>query len=465
MAYVLENKPDEILVYDTKNKKINYYYKGTLTVKGEDGYIILTSDGNEVLRAAWETSTDEISSPVTADLYTLVETVHGWITGTQLPANTSTGNTTTTALASGATFTGTGEQTDHADVMVSLKTDNSGTLYFDFSNDGTNWDSTFPVNGFDITSGIHEFHTAVKGPRWFRVRLVNDSGAQSYLRLYTYFGSFRQGSAPITQNIAKDADATIVRSVDSELDLAFGKFDGMTEDSKFGYIEALGTSVVIGTPSTWNDLWASGGLRNVPSGTFTPYMASDDAADTDIPITWTYLDSSGYEQTVTVNTNASDGRTPVSLGVTAQEVYRGTTGSTLTGDVTVCTANNFSSGVPVSPTTQLLAKILARDGQTQICAGRVPVNKKRRIKSIFSACTLLSGGAGAVLAVFEVRPNGGAWQVKRPMMFTSYSDYDRVIRGIVLEPLTDFRIRIRDVSDNNTYIEATIDFDDLEIEV
>jgi len=125
---------------------------------------------------------------------------------------TSSLNTTTTPLSSGSTYTGTWEQNDHPDVLVSCKTDNGGTLYFDFSNDGANAD-TFPTNGFTVTAGIHEFHVAVKGPRYFRVRLVNDIGAQSYLRLYTYYGSWEQGIAPINFSIADDADAKVVKSV------------------------------------------------------------------------------------------------------------------------------------------------------------------------------------------------------------------------------------------------------------
>lgn len=121
-------------------------------------------------------------------------------------------NSSTTPLGSGATFTGTAEQNAQPDVMVSCLTDNGGTLYFDFSVDGTNW-NTFPTAGFSIASGIHEFHTAVKGPRYFRVRLVNGSGAQSYLRLYTYFGQFRHGNAPLNQSIGADSDAVVTRSV------------------------------------------------------------------------------------------------------------------------------------------------------------------------------------------------------------------------------------------------------------
>lgn len=127
---------------------------------------------------------------------------------------TSTNNSTTTPLASGATFTGTGEQNDYANVGVMVKTDNTGTLYFDFSNDGSNWDSTFPVNGFDVVADVSEFHTAVKLGRYFRVRLVNDTGAQSYLRLTTYYGqNFLPSAAPLNQSINDDSDAIISRSV------------------------------------------------------------------------------------------------------------------------------------------------------------------------------------------------------------------------------------------------------------
>lgn len=103
------------------------------------------------------------------------------------------GNTSTTALGSSETFTGTGENNDHPDVMVSCQTDSTGALFFDFSVDGTNW---VAEQEFSVESGVNEFRTAIKGPRHFRVRLVNDSGAQSYLRLYTYFGTFLRGALP-----------------------------------------------------------------------------------------------------------------------------------------------------------------------------------------------------------------------------------------------------------------------------
>lgn len=375
-------------------------------------------------------------------------------------SETSAGNTTIVPLGSGATFTGDAEQNASPDVMVSCQTDNSGTLFFDFSVDGTNF-STFPVNGFDVASGIHEFHTAVKGPRYFRVRFVNDTGAQSYLRLYTYFGQFRQGNAPLNQTIGIDSDAIITRSVDSGLDLAFGNFAGMSEDSKFGYIENISTSIVRGNSSTWVDLWYQGGQRTSPETSFTPFMASSNASDTDVDVTWTYQDTDGVEQTVTVTTDSSNGRTPVSLGVTATELYRGTSDQDHDGDIAVAIVNDFSNGSPNNQ-DEILAVVAPNDHQTQLAMGRVPANTRRRITNLYVPMLRNSGSAGSIQAVFQTRESGGIWKTRRPIFATSESPYNEKVSGIVLPPLTDFRIRIRDVSDSSTYVSATISFEDLQ---
>jgi hypothetical protein len=89
----------------------------------------------------------------------------------------------------------------------------AGTLYFDFSVDGVNW-RTFPSQGFSVAASAHEFHVAVKGPRYFRARFVNGSvGTQTILQIFTYFGTFRQGNIPLNQSMNSDADAIVTRSV------------------------------------------------------------------------------------------------------------------------------------------------------------------------------------------------------------------------------------------------------------
>lgn len=156
-------------------------------------------------------------------------------------------NTTIIPLVGSDTFTGIYEQNVYSDIMVSCIADAPGTLYFDFSVDGLNT-NTFPSSGFAISAGIHEFHTAVKGPRYFRVRFVNDSTTQSYLRLYSYFGVFRQGNAPLNQVIGPDADALIMRSINTQLDIASGRFSGQKAVNKFGHSP-------LGVQTTRSDIW------------------------------------------------------------------------------------------------------------------------------------------------------------------------------------------------------------------
>jgi hypothetical protein len=110
-------------------------------------------------------------------------------------------------------FIGQGELNNQPDVMTYSKIDQSGTLYYDFSPDDLFW-GAFPVNGFDIIANIPEFHVAVKGPRHFRIRFENKSGAiTTYVSINTYYGVFRQGNLPLNQTITNYADSSVVRAV------------------------------------------------------------------------------------------------------------------------------------------------------------------------------------------------------------------------------------------------------------
>jgi len=147
-----------------------------------------------------------------------------------------TGNSTTTPLSSGATFIGTGEQNQFSDVYVSCITDQAGKLYFDFSNDGANW-NVFPPAGFDLTANVHEAHKALKAGRYFRIRIVNTSGsAQTYLRAYTYYGIFDQLTSPLNFAPNNDTDAVTTKSVIVG-QTAGGVFKFVSASNE-GYIEA-----------------------------------------------------------------------------------------------------------------------------------------------------------------------------------------------------------------------------------
>lgn len=221
------------------------------------------------------------------------------------PQDPSAVNTTTTPLSSAATYTGTLEQNIYSDVMVSCQTDNTGTLYFDFSVDGTNI-TTFPTSGFAITSGAHDFHVAVKGQRWFRVRLVNDSGAQSYLRLYTYYGQFRALTRPLNQAVGLDTDAALTRPSNFQDEVRIGRRTGVTGWTKFGY--RAGLTAASGEETVWGT-----------TGNFTPqsaaetytvaYNSTTDGEGTTGALTLTvyYVDGVTGKDTIGVHTLGSDG--------------------------------------------------------------------------------------------------------------------------------------------------------------
>jgi hypothetical protein len=256
----------------------------------------------------------------------------------------------------------------------------------------------------------------------------------------------------LNQSIAFDDECIVVRSTDPLIDEALGLLGGVKLKDKYGYITGLGTSVQLATPSSWVDLWAYGGQRTSPTSTFTPYMASDNAADTSIDIEWTYLDAAGVEQTVTVATDATDGTTPVSLGVTGQESYRGVNvgSAALAGNVSLSTTNLFTGGVPDNQ-DEVLAFIPDVDGKTQVLAFRAEANKKTIISNISIYLSRANGSAGSAIIAIQTRSSGKTWITERTYQVTTsvpVSDDE----SIVLDELTDIRCRIRDVSDSGSTI-------------
>ena len=125
----------------------------------------------------------------------------------------SAGNTSTTPLGIGATFTGVTGSSVYSDVLVQIEADQPGTIFFDFTNDGVNY-TTFPSTGFLHTANIPSFHIAVKGGRQFRLRFENTSGvAQMYFRAYTYYGVFQKANTPLKQTLSDETDAVVTHSV------------------------------------------------------------------------------------------------------------------------------------------------------------------------------------------------------------------------------------------------------------
>lgn len=304
-------------------------------------------------------------------------------------------NSTETPLSSGTTFTGIGEQNHYPQVGVMLKTDNTSTLYFEFSNDGTNWDSTYPVNGFKVASGVAEFHTAVKLGRYFRPRLVNDTGAQSYLRLTTYYGNgFVPSVAPLNQQAALDQDAIFSRITDPQDEIRIGRRAGVTGWTKFGY--RTGLTAANGAETIW-----------ATSGNYTPANSADtfdiaydgtaggstDGAGTNgaTQLTFFYIDSDGNEAT-SAHTLGTDGTDTTSFsGFGINRIAVSASGS-----------NNYNASViTVTHTTSgnTMAVIPATQSVTQQAIFHVGSNHQGVAKFLWWEVAKPSGGGNAKVEI------------------------------------------------------------------
>lgn len=380
-------------------------------------------------------------------------------------------NCSSTPLGAGETFTGTealgasaafSDPTNSLllpDMMLCCFADTDCTLYVDFSTDGgANYDS---VLSFDVSANANEFHTIVKGPRRVRVRVVNGSTPQTALRLFVAYGHFRQGNLPIGAPISRDADATVVRSVSADLDLALGRFGGMIEDTKFGGVALLDSADSVA--DIWD--WASDDLSGAPTKTFPTsaaamYIASDAAGDTSLTFTCDIILADGSLSQVEVTTDGADGTTPVALGVSGLDCNRiELTGADQAhaGNIYVQQGSGFTAGSPDDPSI-VLAFVRAGYGQTQQTHFTVPAGKRMRVKRVNITVARASGAAGSAEIRLWVKNAGQSWVVKREWELQT-GVFSKPVAGIVPDAGSQVRMDVEGVSDNDTNITGEIVYD------
>lgn len=296
---------------------------------------------------------------------------------------TSTGNTTTTPLGVSATFTGTAEQNDFATVGVQVRTDQDCTLHFEFSNDGVNWDDT---TSFNVKPNVTQLHTAVKLGRYFRIRIVNGSTLQTFLRATTYYSNdFVPTVTPLNKASAIDDDAIQVRSTVPNDDVRIGRIAGAKGVTKWGFnldIDSAAQEVIA----------PQGGSYTPPltSDTYTiTYNPSTDGAGggatgaTQLAIS--YIDVDGVEQTALVALGSSGSDVTAFSGFGINRVACSATGSANVNvnDITVAqTSGNTEAFVP------------AGYGVTQQCIFHNGSNHDAVLKYLILNVRKLAGGGG-----------------------------------------------------------------------
>lgn len=284
----------------------------------------------------------------------------------------STGNSTTTPLADGATYTGTGEINTKRDVMVTVYTDAPGSLSMQFSTDGTNWDSQL---SFNVRANFNEIHVLTKGERYYRTVYTDDSDSdtQTYFRLQTQYGDFEKLTSPYNGTIADDQDALVTRSLPSFFDIARGKVQGVRTVNKFGEapngVQSTATDVWDGATSTPdNQIWHA--FTEAQTVTITSSSANDTANGTGMRTariyglqTWDSAESSEL-----INMNGTTGTTTSNTYVCIHRIQALTSGGSTTGmNIGNVHANGDTDG-------NIIAMIPAGQGQTNMaiyCLGSV----------------------------------------------------------------------------------------------
>lgn len=363
----------------------------------------------------------------------------------------STANSTATPLNAGQTFTGTGELNNLPDVAVSCVTDQDGTLYMEFSSNGTNWDSSISVT---LRPGLHEFHKNIKGSRYFRARVTNTSASnQTYLRLHVSYGSFSPVTSSLNSTVQQNSDAITTRTISEELAIAENLFAGHSIVNKFG------TNADIDTTTDPEDIWEGGGLYTgfadnaevlrVQSSATTD--ASGNTGATQVRITGLDANYNVLSETVTLN-----GTTPVTttnLFLRAHTATVVTVGSAGVNAGTITVRQNTT-------TTNIMLTIAIGRNQSNCSAYTVPAGYTAYMRAMHVAIsgTSIANTPSAAEGNIWTRSFNMPFRSRRPFtVSSSFRLYDQIYGGLVFTEKSDIILRINTTSGDNTSVSGGYD--------
>lgn len=367
------------------------------------------------------------------------------LTGMRIESVVSVPNSTSTPLATGASFTGTAESTEgFSAVTVAALTDQDGTLYAEFSPDNSNWDSSIP---FTVLAGTNEVHRLTTTRKYFRTRFTNTATQnQSYLRLQTTLGSQQTLNSPLNATIGQDSDALTVRSVSEERATAESLYAGRMLVNKYGSNTDVDAA---------EDIWNVGGdYTGWPAAADTVTVVSSSASDTSAgtgarTVKIFGLDSNFalQEETLTLN-----GTTPVATTNLYTRIYRAFvvtagSGTTNAGTISVRQTNTAAN---------VFLQITAGIGQSQTTSYTVPAGYTGYLIQYQSQ--LLDTTTNDATIAIKYREFGGAVRMQRSFAIDTSSQYtNQIYGGLRFPEKTDFVFRALSVSNANANISITWD--------
>lgn len=275
-------------------------------------------------------------------------------------------------------------------LMVQVFTDAPGQLFGQFSVDGRNIDSTYPVLGWSVMPSVPEVHCISLGDRFWRLKYTNNSSAQTFLRVGVYeVEEPCDLQAAYNNSLGLDADATATRPSDFQEEVVLGRRDGITAWNRFGLRDDL--DIADGAALITADNTTNTPTIITTASTFTvTYNNTTDGDGTTgaLELTFFYLDSDGAEAT-TAHTLGSDGSDVTSFtGLGINRIAVSATGSadfnTNNITVTATTGGSVQSFIPATLSV------------TQTLLHHVPLNGVGVVKFIFLAANKLMGSSPVI---------------------------------------------------------------------
>lgn len=365
-------------------------------------------------------------------------------------------NSSSAALNAGATFTGIAHLAiTYSSIILAVLTDKDGIMYADFSTDGLNWDSSIP---FNVAANINEVHRVTATRKFFRVRFTNTSAAnQTFMRLQCLGGAQPQLTSTLNTVVQQDADALIVRAIDSEIDIASGKYTGYSIVNKAGYNPDIDIATVP------EDIWEAGGVyTGFPQNagetiTVVSSSANDTAAGTGArTMRITGLDANYDVQTEDFILN---GTTPVTGVKIFSRVH---TANVLTSGSSNTAFNAGTISVYHTTTTaNVFLSMRVGSNQTNCSAYTIPAGYTGYVKQIF--CKVGAASTATTSAIDYSIWTQSALKTNSPRLRRPSTTYwsdgvpDNIYGGLVFTEKTDIILRVTACVVNNTPVNGGYD--------
>lgn len=363
--------------------------------------------------------------------------------------------TETNLLGAGATFTSPWVDTDGyngAEIFISSDVASAqGGILIQYTDDVqapvpvVRASEAFTFSDLDVARGFLElfFQPKLDG---FRVLYTNGALNQGSF--------FLQADVRINRDSARLNSSSVALTSNFEVSTALGEIPNFRNGTKFGIIS--GIDAADSQPRT---VWALADDGRSPleverktflsASSADVWVASNNAADTNVELTLIINDASNQLITRTVTLDGADARTPVTVGVQALDcnvAFVSGNNQQLVGDVYINSTSLFTAGVPDNA-ADVFAFVPAADQRTQQATFRVPSNARMVVVNVHSTVTAgTASGAGRV--VLRVKPPNGSWFTLRPYAVTSNVALERN-EIITLEPDTLVEFLLDDVSGND----------------